>query len=147
MKAKATLTAFFLMVSILINANGITFQRIPNGISFKTDKQTKTYVFYTDRIVKIHTLPSDVKTKEKTELVINSIHAVGAAGLCGADWDPTANEMTLVEGFYVITFENVAAGTYEFKFAANGEWTYDWASGIEIASGAMTIYRAKSSAL
>ena len=72
MKAKATLTAFFLMVSILINANGITFQRIPNGISFKTDKQTKTYVFYTDRIVKIHTLPSDVKTKEKTELVVTA---------------------------------------------------------------------------
>ena len=72
MKTKATLTAFFMMISILMNANGVTFQRIPNGVSFTTDKQTKTYVFYTDRIVKIHTLPSDVKTKEKIELVVTA---------------------------------------------------------------------------
>lgn len=72
MKAKTTLTAFFMMISILMNASGITFQRIPNGVSFTTDKQTKTYVFYTDRIVKIHTLPSDVTKKEKTELVVTA---------------------------------------------------------------------------
>ena len=73
--------------------------------------------------------------KEKTELVINSIHAVGAAGLCGADWDPTANEMTGIDGIYTITFENVEAGTYEFKFAANGTWDLNWASGIAMESG------------
>ena len=79
--------------------------------------------------------------EEKTELVINTVHAVGAAGLVGIDWDPTANEMTgSVEGVYTITFENVAAGTYEFKFAANGAWDINWASGIAMESG--TVYDA-----
>ena len=78
--------------------------------------------------------------KEKEELVINSVHVVGAPGLTGADWDLTANEMSLVEGFYVITFENVAAGTYEFKFAANGTWDINWASGVAMESE--TVYDA-----
>ena len=73
--------------------------------------------------------------QEKTELVINSVHAVGAEGLTGAEWDPTANEMTGVDGIYTITFENVAAGTYEFKFAANGAWDINWASGVAMESG------------
>jgi len=76
----------------------------------------------------------------KEELVINSVHAVGAPDLTGADWDPAANEMTLTEGFYVITFENVAAGTYEFKFAANGTWDINWASGVAMESE--TVYDA-----
>lgn len=73
MKNRTALTAFFMLVSVVLNAAGISFQRIPNGVSFSTDKQTKTYVFYTDRIVKIHTLPSDLTTKEKTELVVTAI--------------------------------------------------------------------------
>ena len=82
----------------------------------------------------------EVEEPEKTELVINSVHLVGAPGLTGAEWDPTANEMALVEGFYVITFENVAAGTYEFKFAANGTWDINWASGAAMESE--TVYDA-----
>ena len=81
-----------------------------------------------------------VVEEEKTELVINSVHAVGAPGLTGADWDPTANEMTGADGIYTITFENIAAGTYEFKFAANGTWDINWASGIAMESG--TVYDA-----
>ena len=82
----------------------------------------------------------EVEEPEKTELVINSVHLVGAPGLTGAEWDPTANEMALVEGFYVITFENVAAGTYEFKYAANGTWDINWASGTAMESE--TVYDA-----
>ena len=74
------------------------------------------------------------------ELVINSVHAVGAADLVGAEWDPTVNEMTGADGIYTITFENIAAGTYEFKFAANGTWDINWASGIAMESG--TVYDA-----
>lgn len=59
-----------MLVSSVLNATGISIQRIPGGVSFSTDSQTKTYVFYTDRIVKIHTQPSDVKAKEKVELVV-----------------------------------------------------------------------------
>jgi hypothetical protein len=72
---------------------------------------------------------------EKEPLVINSIHVAGAADLTGVDWDPTANQMENANGVYFITFENVAAGTYEFKFVANGSWDLNWASGIAITSG------------
>ena len=67
--------------------------------------------------------------KEKEELVINSVHVAGTADLTGAEWDPAANAMTAADGIYTITFENVAAGTYEFKFTANGSWDLNWASG------------------
>ena len=73
MKTKTALTALFMLASVVLNAAGISFQRIPNGVSFSTDKLTKTYVFYTDRIVKIHTLPADVTSHEKTELVVTAI--------------------------------------------------------------------------
>ena len=72
---------------------------------------------------------------ERDPLVIDSIHVAGSEGLVGVDWDPTANEMLNVNGVYTITFENVAAGTYEFKFVANGTWDLNWASGTAIASG------------
>ena len=72
---------------------------------------------------------------EPEPLTIYSMHVAGMEGLCGVNWDPTANQMDCAMGIYSITFTNVAAGTYEFKFAANGEWTYDWASGIEMPSG------------
>ena len=68
-------------------------------------------------------------------LVIDSVHVVGAEGLTGFDWKPAENMMTNTDGVYEITFENVAAGTYEFKFAANGTWDINWASGGLMESG------------
>ena len=76
----------------------------------------------------------------KEPLVINSVHVAGMADLTGADWDPTANQMVEENGIYVITFENVAAGTYEFKYAANGTWDINWASGVAMESE--TVYDA-----
>ena len=72
---------------------------------------------------------------EPEPMVIETMHVVGAADLTGAEWDPTANPMTANGTVYTITFENIAAGTYEFKFAANGTWDLNWASGIEMPSG------------
>ena len=79
--------------------------------------------------------------EEKDPVVIDSINIAGAAGLTGFEWDPVANAMTYTEGFYVITFENVAAGTYEFKYVANGNWTLNWTADTLMESG--TVYDAK----
>ncbi|MBQ7857842.1 MAG: starch-binding protein, partial [Oscillospiraceae bacterium] len=71
----------------------------------------------------------------KEDIVIDYIAVVGDEGLTGADWELESNKMILVDGVYTATFSGVAAGTYQFKFAANGAWTHNWASGIEIVSG------------
>ena len=47
----------------------------------------------------------------------------GSAGLCGEDWNPTADKMTAnANGTYSITFSSVPAGSYEFKVVGNGDW-------------------------
>lgn len=49
-------------------------------------------------------------------------YVAGNAALVGVEWDPAANMMTKGEdGIYTITFENIAAGTYEYKIAT-GSW-------------------------
>lgn len=50
-------------------------------------------------------------------------YVAGYAGLCnGFEWNPAENKMTKGEdGIYTITFENIAAGTYEYKIAT-GTW-------------------------
>ena len=50
----------------------------------------------------------------------------GTSGLCRTEWDVgnTANDMTLVNGVYTITYENVAAGTHSFKVAVNHSWDH-----------------------
>ena len=70
-----------------------------------------------------------------TGLEITSMAAVdngSGSWLNGVSWDPASdvNKMTEVSGsVYEITFENVAAGSYQFKFAANGDWTHSWGGG------------------
>lgn len=50
-------------------------------------------------------------------------NVAGAAGLCGVEWDPAANQMTDDgDGTWSITFTGVAAGTYEFKVVQDGAW-------------------------
>ena len=53
----------------------------------------------------------------------------GATGLCGTEWkaDTAANDMTEVSsGKYQKVFENVAAGTYEYKITVNHSWDVSW---------------------
>ena len=73
---------------------------------------------------------------KETGLDITAMYAVGngsGAWLNGASWDPAAavNAMTEVsDNVYEITYTKVPAGTaYQFKFAANGDWTHSWGSG------------------
>ena len=76
-----------------------------------------------------------------TTLEISSITAVGAGKgnfLNGKSWDvaAAANHMTANDSVYSITYENVAAGTYEVKFAANDSWNDNWGStGTAYAGG------------
>ena len=68
-----------------------------------------------------------------TTLEISSITAVGAGKgnfLNGKSWDVAAavNHMTASGSVYTITYEDVAAGTYEVKFAANNSWNDNWGS-------------------
>ena len=73
---------------------------------------------------------------KETGLEVTAMYAVGngsGAWLNGASWDPatSVNAMTEVsDNVYEITYTDVPAGTaYEFKFAANGNWTHSWGSG------------------
>ena len=75
------------------------------------------------------------------EMAIDFIAVVGngdGTWLNDASWDPAAeaNKMESYNpGLYSITFENVKADTgYEFKFAANGAWTYNWGYGEDGAA-------------
>ena len=80
------------------------------------------------------------------EIVIDSVYVAGSGDesgngfLYGVNWDPASsvNQMTFENGVYTITYTGVAAGTYEFKFALNGGWTYSYASGVEVVSGETT---------
>ena len=54
----------------------------------------------------------------------------GVAGLCGEEWNPAyaANDMVYnkTTGLYEKTFTGIAAGTYEFKVAADHGWDRSW---------------------
>lgn len=71
----------------------------------------------------------------KTILKVTDIYAVGAKSadapqwLHGEDWNEKAdsNKATKIsEGVYSISFDDLPAGTYEFKFAADQAWTHSW---------------------
>ena len=53
-------------------------------------------------------------------------YVAGDAGLCGENWNTSADPMTYNNGIREITFENVAAGTYGFKIVANSDWNPQW---------------------
>ena len=57
--------------------------------------------------------------------------------LNGAAWDVTSTDNVAVNknGVYSVVYTGVAAGTYEFKFAANGGWDISWGVGGTVESG------------
>ncbi|MGN0488296.1 MAG: starch-binding protein [Ruminococcus sp.] len=71
--------------------------------------------------------PTQAPTEAPTLPAEGTFHVVaGDSTLCnGVNWDPTSalNLMTLGDdGVYSITYENVPAGTYNFKVTTNGAW-------------------------
>lgn len=72
----------------------------------------------------------------------HNIKKIVVAGECsqsssflnGESWntDADVNKMTEIESnVYQITYRDVAAGEYEFKFAANGSWKVNWGSAVD----------------
>ncbi len=46
-------------------------------------------------------------------------------GTLNGNWD-VDTDMKLEDGLYTVTFENIAAGTYEWKIRQDHEWTINW---------------------
>ena len=55
----------------------------------------------------------------------------GTSALCGSEWNPsdTKNDMTAMTGGYYKIYQNVPAGSHEFKVTKNHSWTTSWGSG------------------
>ena len=71
----------------------------------------------------------EVECSALGDFVLKHMTVVGDEGLVGAKWDPKAEEGVMTEtedGIWSITFKNVAAGEYEYKFLANDNYTYNW---------------------
>ena len=66
---------------------------------------------------------------------IEYIVATGSKGLFGVEWkvkleEAAANQMIEVDDdYYELVLNDISAGSYEFKFAANGAWAIQWGSG------------------
>lgn len=74
------------------------------------------------------------------KFVANTITAVGAGSgnfLNGINWEPaaSANHMTNNAGEWSISYSDVNAGTYAFKFAANDSWSDNWGTGGAVTAG------------
>ena len=86
---------------------------------------------------------SEVEPEPTPALTIDSITAVGAGSgnfLYGIEWNPAASVNNAYDseetpGVYTVSYNGIAAGSYEFKFAANGAWDISWGTGAEMVSG------------
>lgn len=71
----------------------------------------------------------------------SKVTAVGSgegAWLNGAVWDPKAssNDMKEIEkGLYEITYKNIPQGTYQLKFAFDGDWAHSFGVGAVFEPG------------
>ncbi len=64
-------------------------------------------------------------------VVLSDYIVAGNSGLCGSEWDPADANNRMIDngdGTYYITYENVPAGTYEFKIT-KGSWDENWGVG------------------
>ena len=102
-----------------------------NNISFNVSAVCDVTITFNPADKSITVTGDGVNFEQVTSF--DSIHAVGNGSgnwLNGKNWDVTANAMTETStGIYEITFQKVAAGKYEFKFAANGSWADNWGQG------------------
>ncbi len=77
--------------------------------------------------------PTEPKETEP-EVVEPTYYVAGVSALCGSEWncaDPN-NQMTYIaeSGLYEMFYENVPAGSYEFK-VTNGTWDVSWGNGSD----------------
>ena len=76
-----------------------------------------------------------------SKLDIDSITAVGAGSgsfLNGASWDIYSSDNIMTEtstDVYQISYQNVEAGDYDFKFTSSGSWVHNWGYSGAVESG------------
>ena len=93
-----------------------------NGAYFFQGTKGQTYT------VSYDASNSQFKVEGYVEPILTEVYTVAgsSASLFGTEWDPSneANNMTLVDGLYTWSKENVvlSAGSFEFKVTVNHEW-------------------------
>ncbi len=106
-----------------------------NNYEVQVDSACDVTVFFDPETKLISVAGSGVAGE--VAFVVEHIIAVGAGSgsfLNGVAWDPTAQSNKMTEEpakVYEITYENMAAGAYEFKFAANSSWADSWGGTVE----------------
>jgi len=99
------------------------------------ESTTVTITFDSDT-KKITVSGEGVKKSEHNikKIVVAGDGSQSSSFLNGETWntDADVNKMTEIESnLYQITYSDVAAGNYEFKFAANGSWIINWGSAVD----------------
>ncbi|MBQ9558498.1 MAG: SusF/SusE family outer membrane protein [Bacteroidaceae bacterium] len=92
----------------------------PSDVEITFDPKDNTVAFSGEKVIDV---------VKKIEFIV----ATGSEGLFGVSWDVSGdhNKMEKLDnagqGYYQLTLTDIAAGTYDFKFCANGTWD----SGLE----------------
>ena len=76
-------------------------------------------------------IPSGEVTPPDTNPTLSDYIVAGNSGLCGSEWDPADDNNRMLDngdGTFTITYNNIPAGTYEFKIA-KGSWDENWGAG------------------
>jgi len=103
--------------------DGVIFN---NGGSIQTENLVASDLigkYYEPKTNRAYDTPAEA-IKGFNEMQTYDYYVVGSAGLCGSEWlvaDPTCGMDASPDGTYSKTFENIAAGTYEFKINT-GKW-------------------------
>lgn len=96
------------------------------NVQFSVSEPSDAYITFDPQTFQIQVTGDKV---QEASNAIEFVCAVGAEALFGASWDVTGNYGRMEEvdrGYYEFSIKGVAAGTYEFKFAANGGWALQW---------------------
>ena len=105
-----------------------------NNAKIKTD-EAGDYVFNVSRNAEgeVNVSVTYPEQTETPEPVVDVYTVVGSSALCGSEWNPSdaSNDMTLVDGLYVWTKENVTlTGNTTFKIVKNHDYGQgEWPSG------------------
>jgi hypothetical protein len=94
----------------IVNANGSKITAA--GFAFSTEDNV---LIQSDDVV-IYKGEGAAEPVKKVYSVIGTING---------NWD-VDTDMKLEDGLYTVTFENIAAGTYEWKIRQDHEWTINW---------------------
>ena len=126
---------------------GNTVSDCMSSDTFTPPYVTEDTVYYVDATVTDSNISTLVDTATVTVTVSPKVsttyRVVGAEGLTGDSWDTTKNYMTQIandsdKGTFVKTFENVAAGTYDFKIYDDSYHPWNDYGGGRTSEGTVT---------